>query len=303
METKGTVRKNGLFKNMSGKLVLILAVLVIVLFAMNCYVVIPTGYTGVRSTMGQISEKIMPSGVRFKLPVIQTVEKVNNKQQDILIPDKIWSETKSRTAVYFEGVSVTYRINPENSAWVIANVTDYRHSLVTSSLVASAIKSSSKDLSDVDVTNRSIIEPRTMENLQMALDEKYGENVVTINRVIISNADFDESYNQAIAEKQKAQLAAEQQAIENQKAIDKAAADATVERTKAQAAADAEVIRAKGQADANREIQESLSSEVLENKKLEKWDGKLPQFVGGGDSSVMIGLGTENTAKDAQEEK
>ena len=302
MDSSQGKEKFSFLKSGSGKVAAGLAALVlIVLFAMNCYVVIPTGYTGVRSTMGQISEKVMMSGVRFKLPVIQTVEKVNNKQQDIIIPDKVWSETKSRTAVYFEGVTVTYRISPEKSAWVLSNVTDYRNSLITSSLVASAVKSASKDLGDVDVTNRSIIEPKTMETLQTALDEKYGPGVVTVNRIIIGNADFDESYNQAIAEKQRAQLSAEQQAIDNQKAIDKAEADATVERTKAQAAADAEVIRAKGQADANREIQESLSKEVLENKKLEKWNGELPRFVSGGGSSVMIGFDEDSLGGETEE--
>ena len=278
-------------KKVSSRIATVLFVIVAALILVSqSVVVIPTGYSGVKTTFGQIHERTVPNGINFKIPFIQSVEKVNNKQQDIEFDDKVWSETKARTAVYFENVTVTYRINPEKSAWVYANVSSYRENLVTENLVASAIKSTSKELTDIDVTNRSIIEPRAMENIQKALDEKYGENVVMVNKVVINNADFDESYNEAIASKQKATLEAEQQAIENQKAIDKALADAEVKKTQAEAEAEAERIRAQGQADANRTLQESLSKEVLEYEKLQKWDGALPKFVGDGNTGIMIGL-------------
>lgn len=266
------------------------AVVLVVLILASSVTVIPTGYTGVKATLGQINNKPLNSGLNFKIPFIQSIEKVNNKQQDIVYSNQIWSETRERTAIYYADVTVTYQINPEKSAWIYANVANYRDNLVSQSLVASGIKSSSKDLSDIDATNRSIIEPKAMENLQKALDEKYGENVVIVNKVVIGNADFDDSYNEAIAAKQKATLEAEQQAIENQKAIDKAKAEAAVIKTTAEAQAEAKVIAAQAEADANKLLEESLSSRVLKDKYLDKWDGSLPRYVGGEGSSVMIGM-------------
>lgn len=252
--------------------------------------IIPTGYTGVRTTFGQVSQNTVPSGFSLKIPLIQSVEKVNNKQQDIIFSDKVWSETQQRTAIYYSDVTVTYQINPEKSSWIYSHVTNYKDNLVSQSLVASGIKSSSKELSDTDATNRSVIEPLAMENVQKALDEKYGENVVIVNKVVIGDADFDDSYNTAIAEKQKAQLEAERQEIENQKAIDKAAADAKVIKTTAEAEAEAKVIAAQAEADANRLLEESLSSMVLKDKYLDKWDGSLPKYVGGDGASVLVGM-------------
>lgn len=252
--------------------------------------IIPTGYTGVRTTFGQVSQNTVPSGFSLKIPLIQSVEKVNNKQQDIIFSDKVWSETQQRTAIYYSDVTVTYQINPERSSWIYSHVTNYKDNLVSQSLVASGIKSSSKELSDTDATNRSVIEPLAMENVQKALDEKYGENVVIVNKVVIGDADFDDSYNTAIAEKQKAQLEAERQEIENQKAIDKAAADAKVIKTTAEAEAEAKVIAAQAEADANRLLEESLSSMVLKDKYLDKWDGSLPKYVGGDGASVLVGM-------------
>ncbi len=252
-------------------------------------VIIPTGYTGVKTTFGQVDSQPVPSGFSTKIPFVQNVEKVNNKQQDIVYEDKIWSETKERTAIYYADVTVTYQINPEKSAWIYAHVTNYRDNLVSQSLVSSGIKSTSKELADTDATNRSIIEPQAMENIQKALDDKYGENVVIVNKVVIGSADFDDSYNEAIAAKQKAQLEAEQQAIENQRAIDKAKAEAEVLETTAQAEANAKVIAAQAEADANKILEESLSGLILQDKYIDKWDGSLPNVVGEG-TSVMVGI-------------
>lgn len=261
----------------------------------NSIVIIPTGYTGVRTTFGQIDEVTVQNGANWKIPFIQSIKKVNNKQQDIVFEGQIWSETSERTALYYDGVTVTYQINPEKSAWIYANVSNYEDNLVTQSLVASAVKTSSKSLMPVDATNRGIIEPLAQQNVQKALDEKYGENVILINKVVIAEADFEESYNEAVAQKQTAQLEYEKQQIENQRAIETAEADAQVKTTQAQGEADAAVIRAQGEADANALLNDSLTDKIIKQRYLEKWDGALPKvsLSDGTDAIVDIGELTE----------
>lgn len=195
------------------------------------FVIIPTGYSGVKTTFGQVSQNTMPNGFNFKLPFVQKVEKVNNKQQDIIFSkNKISSETSERNTVIFSGITVTYQINPEKSAWIFANVSDYENNLVSESLVASAIKTSSKLLTPTDVTNRSILEPKAQENIQKSLDEKYGAGVIQVNKVVINGAEFDKEYDDKIAKKQQAQMDYEKQQIENKKNIEKAEADAKVKK-------------------------------------------------------------------------
>lgn len=256
----------------------------------NSFVIIPTGNTGVKSTFGQIDERPVGNGINWKLPFVQKIKKVNNKQQDITFEDQVWGETSERTSLYYSGITITYRINPEMSSWIYANVTDYEKDLVSYKLVTSAIKTSSKTLSSVDATNRGMIEPLAMENIQKALDEKYGENVVTVNKVVIAGADFEESYNEAISEKQKAQLEYERQQIENKKNIEAAEADAKVKLTNAQATADAAVIKAKGEADANKLLNDSLTDKVLQKDYLDKWDGALPKATLSDNAGAMIDL-------------
>ena len=227
----------------------------------NSFVIIPTGYTGIKKTFGQISSNTLPNGFNFKIPFVQTVEKINNKQQDIIFNDsEITSETSERNIVTFSGITVTYRINPEKSAWIAANISNYAENLVNESLVSSAIKTSSKTLSPVDVTNRSKLEPIAEQNIQESIDQKYGKDVVTINKVVINNASFDKEYDDKIAKKQQ---------IENQKNIEKAEADAQVKRTTAQAEADATKIAAEAEAEANKKLADSLTQELIRNKLAE----------------------------------
>ena len=253
--------------------------------------IIPTGYTGVRSTFGQIEEKTLSNGFNWKIPFVQSIEAVNNKQQDIKFDDdEIWSETKERTVIQYKGITVTYQINPEKSAWIYANISDYENNLVSKSLVGSSIKSSSKTLSDTDATNRSIIEPLALKNIQDSLDGKYGKDVIYINKVVINNADFEESYNKAISDKQKAQLAAEQQEIVNQQNIDKADADAKAAVAKANGDAEAKRIAAEAEAEANKKISDSLDDKVIKNKYIDKWNGQMPKVTGSDGTIIDIPL-------------
>lgn len=273
----------------SKKLVSVVVIAVIALIVVaNSFTIIPTGYSGVRSTFGQISSEVVPNGINFKIPFVQSIQKVNNKQQDITFDTKIWSETGERTAIYFEGVTVTYSISRDKSAWIYANVSNYKDSLVSQTLVSSAIKSASKQFNSTDATNRGIIEPAAQQAIQTSLDEKYGENTVIINKVVINNADFEDSYNQVIAEKQTAQLEYEKQQIENQRKIEAAEADAKVKLTQAQAEADALKIQAQAEAEANKVLEESLTDNILREMYIEKWDGQLPKVTGSQDMMMDV---------------
>lgn len=263
----------------------------VVFIISQSFAIIPTGYTGVRITFGQIDNRTVQNGFNWKIPFVQKISQVNNKQQDIAYSGQVWSETSERTILYYEGVTVTYTINSEKSAWIYANISDYKKNLISDSLVASAIKSSSKELNSTDATNRGIIEPLAQEKIQDALNQKYGDEVVFINKVVIANTDFEESYNQAIADKQTAQLAYEKQQIENKRQIEAAEAEAQVKTTQAKAEADAAVIKAQGEADANKLLNDSITEKILKQQYYDKWDGKLPSVMNSDSSNLILDIG------------
>lgn len=231
-------------------LVMILVVLVIgAVVLSNSFTIIPTGNTGVRITMGQIDNVVVPNGFNWKIPFVQKIEKVNNKQQDLVIESTISAETSERNEVFFSGVTITYAISPEKSSWIYAHVTDYKKNLISESLVGSALKGVSKTLTPIDVTSRTILEPLVKDAIQESVDEKYGEGVVIIYKVVVNNATFDNVYNEKIAQKQQAQIDYETQQTNNKKAIEQAQAEAEAQLAKANAEAEASIIAAKADAE------------------------------------------------------
>ncbi|MCQ2498118.1 MAG: hypothetical protein MJ133_03965 [Lachnospiraceae bacterium] len=287
---------------MAGKIkAVVIGVIVVLLLVVgfNSVTVIPTGYTGVRVTFGQVSDAVVPNGFNVKIPFIQEIIKVNNKQQDITFENTISSETLERNEVYFSGITVTYQISSAKSSWIYANVSNYQDNLVSESLVASALKTASKTLTPTDVTSRNILEPLVKTNIQKSLDEKFGQGVVLINKVIVNNATFDDEYNNKLAQKQQAQMAYETQQIENKTSVEKAEADAKVKITQAQAKADAMKIEAEAEAEANRLIDASLTESVIKNKTIEKWDGKLPAVTGSDNMMIDISSAVPQNEKSA----
>ena len=83
-----------------------------------------------------ISNNVVQPGLNFKIPFVQSIALVNNKQQDVTFSNTINSETSERNEVFFSGITVTYQINAEKSSWIYANVSNYKDNLVTESLVA-----------------------------------------------------------------------------------------------------------------------------------------------------------------------
>ena len=253
------------------------------------FTIIPTGYTGVRVVFGQVNETPAKNGLCWKIPFAEEIKKVNNKQQDIEFSGEIWGETSERTAISFSGIIVTYSISGDRSAWIYSHVSNYQDNLVSTALVSSAIKTASKTLTDVEATNRGKIEPLALETIQASLDGKYGQGVVTINKVVINNADFEDSYNAAIASKQQAQLEYEQQQIINQKNVEQAKAEAEAAIAKANGEAEALKIAAQAEAEANKTIADSLSEDIFTNYMLDKWNGELPLVVGDGQTIFDLG--------------
>lgn len=291
-------KEQGLIKSRS--LCIVFLAMGVGLFILSqSFQIISTGKIGVRVKLGQVQTETVGAGFCWKIPFIESIKLVNIKQEDLQVNGQIWSETSERTAIYYENLLITYTIQGDKAAWIYANVTDYKNSLITGSIISSAVKSASKELNSTDATNRAKIEPLIKEKLQQSLNEKFGDEVVYINKVSVEKTDFEDAYNQAIAEKQNAQLQYETQQIQNKAVLEKTEAEAQAKiiatqgnadakRIEAQAEADALRITAEGEAAANQTLASSLSENILTLNMLNRWNGELPKVVG--DSQTMLGL-------------
>jgi len=102
------------------------------------------------------------------------------------------------------------------------------------------------------------------------LNEKLNTFGLYVNDVNIIDFDFSEEFINAIEEKQVAQQQLLKAETEKQTAI-----------TNAQAQAESVKIKAEAEAEANRVLSQSLTQQIIEYNKIQKWNGTLPQVTDG----------------------
>jgi regulator of protease activity HflC (stomatin/prohibitin superfamily) len=109
-----------------------------------------------------------------------------------------------------------------------------------------------------------------------------------IEAAITAEAVAKKAVETAEQEYLKAQTEAKQMSVKAE--AEKAAAQIKAETTviDAQAVADAKVIAAEAEAKSNKMVEESLTDNVLTNKTISAWDGKLPVVYGSEDSILDV---------------
>lgn len=152
-------------------------------------------------------------------------------------------------------------------------------------------------------------EKRTAINMELDihLREKFDKYGIIIDTVNFTNISPDEETAAAIQKKVNAQQEQEVAQIEAQTAQiqankdkevariaaekDKEVAQIESEKALIEANAQAEVIRiaAKAEAEANEKIAKSLTPELIEKTKYERWNGELPTVTGAGSTIIDIG--------------
>ena len=135
------------------------------------------------------------------------------------------------------------------------------------------------------IANRASMSPAVEEAIIKAVGEEYFVNVVA---VVLTNIDFSDAFEQAVEDKMIAEQAKLKAEYENETKIAQAAAEAEATLKEAEAAieiakaeAEAKKIAADAEAEANKIVNDSLTDKILQEKYLEKWDGKLPNVMTG----------------------
>lgn len=249
----------------SGKLIGgIVAAVVVLIVLCNCFTVVEAGHTGVVVTLGKVNEHVLQEGLHFKAPFVQDVVKIDNRITKLEVETEAFSKDLQTVTTK---LAINYRVDTAKSYSIYKNIgRDYEAVLVTPAVneVLKAIVA--QYTAEQSVTNRALIS----DGLVSGLNEKLNEIGLYVTDVNIINFDFSEAYINAIEEKQVAQQQLLKAETEKQTAI-----------TNAEAEAEATRIKAEAEAAANKALTESLTAELIEYNKIQKWNGQLPQVTGG----------------------
>lgn len=149
------------------------------------------------------------------------------------------------------------------------------------------------------------VEHKLKEYIHTALGERGLDGAISIGNLAITHFEFSDGYNRSI----EAKVKAAQDALRAESEKKQRVTEAEGIRDAKKATADGEAYftdkTSQAQAEANRRIAESLK--VNENlpqlKAVEKWDGKLPQYMGGNTPVPFISVPKLEQPAKEQEKK
>lgn len=258
---------------------LIIAGVVVVIAAvvlLASITIVPAGHTGVVVTLGKVSSNVLSEGFHLKAPLVQNVVKMSNQIQKCEI-EGAESVSKDLQAISTT-IVVNYKIGDSSSAKIYREIgRDYETIMLMPAIHESLKAVTAKYTAEQLVTSRS----KVAIEIQDTLAEKMEEYGIVIEKFNIVNFSFSEEFAKAIEAKEVAQQNLLKAKTEQEQLIVEANAQAEKKVIAAEAEAKAILRKAEAQAEANERIEKSLSKNVLENNKIEKWDGKLPYATGG----------------------
>ena len=270
MENVTTVNPNS--KKIRKYIILGVVVLLVVFIAANALTIVDAGHTGVVVTMGKVNEGVLQEGIHFKIPFIQNVVKIDNRIQKLEVQTEAFSKDLQSVDTT---LAINYRVDTAKSYSIYKNIgANYEDVLVTPAVNEVLKAITATYTAEETVTNRALIS----DGLVTGLNEKLNSIGLYVTDVNIIDFDFSEAFITAIEEKQVAQQQLLKAETEKKTAI-----------TNAEADAEAAKVRAEGEAEANQTLAKSLTTEVLENKKIEKWNGELPRVSGSSDTIIDLG--------------
>ena len=259
-------------KNIGGKIIAFLAAMIVAVCLVNAvFTVHMKEFVAVRQ-FGRIVKVITEPGLNFKIPFIQSVVKIDNRIQKLEVQTEAFSKDLQSVDTT---LAINYRVDTAKSYSIYKNIgANYEDVLVTPAVNEVLKAITATYTAEETVTNRALIS----DGLVTGLNEKLNSIGLYVTDVNIIDFDFSEAFITAIEEKQVAQQQLLKAETEKKTAI-----------TNAEAEAEAAKVRADGEAEANNTISKSLTSEVLENKKIEKWNGELPRVSGSGGTIIDLG--------------
>ena len=288
-DVKGTISK------MVGSIGIGFVFIVLLIFGYSCTYKVDPGYAGVIYSMdGGIETETLGQGFHVVAPWKKVIEypvstetvyyTKNNDDGDEKKDNSINVNTKDGKQV---NVSVTYAYHMDEVQ--LPSVFEKFRGQKSEVIEAGYMKNemyqaineitSQYSLMELVGDKRPQINEAILDKFRNSL-EPYGIVIETFN---LSDVVPDEQTKEAIQAVVNAQNALEKAKVEKEQAE----VDAEKARVAAKGKADAELIEAEGTAAANAKLQESLTPLIVEQRKLDKWDGKLPGIVAG-NSNLLI---------------
>jgi regulator of protease activity HflC (stomatin/prohibitin superfamily) len=292
-------------KAISKGLMLLVAIIVLV-GIFSSYSIISPGNTGVVFNVWSGSLRTTPQGIVWRMPWITQVQSYPTALRTYTMvkragegsaqgDDSIDLPTREGQHIR-QDISITYNTTQDKAAEVFkafrgADISDIESTFIRRTMITVAQNTAGQmSLSEVISSRRNDLQDAIQKSLDVEI-EKMGFNLDKVN---LGASHLPESLEAQMQQKMAAQQQAQQAEYELQK--QEMLAKAAV--AKAEGEAQAILVHAKAQSEANRLLQVSLTTNLIQVKAIEKWDGVLPRVSGA--TTPFVDLRELKTTSDKQ---
>ncbi len=260
-------------KDLMGKMLAPLLVLALVLAGFMSFFIVSPGEVAIKTRLGAIVDSYS-EGLHFKLPLIESITRFPIQIQRADIRTQAFSKDLQTMTSH---LVINHRIQKETAVSIYRNLgKDYVASVVDPMTQEMFKAIAAKYSADSIIANRAAL----VEELNSVVKQKLLEKEIVVTDISVVDLDFTDQFLKAVEDKQ----VAEQQAKMSEKLVEKAKKDA--EQTIARARAEAESLKMQREAVTPSLIE--LRKVEAQIKAIEKWNGVLPGYVGGGVPFVSI---------------
>jgi regulator of protease activity HflC (stomatin/prohibitin superfamily) len=225
--------------------------------------IVPAGYRGVVLQFGAVENRVLPEGLHFITPYVESYRTMEVRTQKYEVPCE--SASKDLLDVRTT-VAINYHIDPAMVNIIYQKLSENYQERVIAPQVQEVVKSvtAKYDAQGLIQTRENV-----KQDIDTLLKSRMLERDIIIETISITNFEFPSDFNNAITSKQ-TQVQKAQEAENKVKEI--------------QAVAQQAIAQAEGQAKAIQIINDQLrnSPDYLKWLSIQKWNGVLPLFLGNG---------------------
>jgi len=270
-----------------------LALLVALTLSVSCTVV-ESGTVGVLKRIGAVQPHPLREGFHFVPPFISSVVKYNVKL--VNVEETNTASSKDLQAVQTV-VAVQYSLSPNLAPKMVQLFGDPEaiHASVMSPAIRESVRGATAVYTAEElVTQRPRVKAAISDNIiayvNKTLIEKDCLGAIKIANVAVTDFHFSKEFNEAIESKVKAEQEALKAENEKRTRITQAEAEAAERRTSADSIAYKTEVESKARAEAIARESKALEANpnLVQLRIAERWDGKLPEYTGGGVPLLQI---------------
>lgn len=261
---------------------------------------ISAGQVGVALLFGKVQPIELHEGINLVNPLYDVVE-MNTRV--LRHQAKYDAASKDLQAVHVEMV-LNYRLLPDKAAEVYQRIGPNFASVIIDPAAQEVLKANTALHVATEIMHQR---PKIKADIQKELTTWLSKYGIELKEAALANIKFDPAYEKAIEAKQIEEQKAEQkryELIQAQRQAEIVAAQAKGQgdaaREKAKGEAEATKIRGEAESTYNQKVAASLTATLIQQRYLEKWDGKLPQFTmgsGAGSPGLMLNMPMPAPAK------